>query len=111
MTFCGDMFGQKPPLILNSRCLCLTPKFSTDINLRYFPARLKFPANVNLKYVWKRGTFLGLSEIGIWFGVWIMVSEHGLSPWIFLSDRDSSCICFYPSVSHVLAHLKSPAFL
>lgn len=42
----------------------------------------------------------------IWFGVWIMVSDYGLSHSDFFSSHDSACICFYPSVSHVLAHLK-----
>lgn len=42
----------------------------------------------------------------IWFGVWIIVSDYGLSHSDFFSSHDSACICFYPSVSHVLAHLK-----
>lgn len=46
----------------------------------------------------------------IWFGVWIILSDYGLSL-ISLAVMTAPCICFYPSVSHVLAHLKSPAFL
>lgn len=43
--------------------------------------------------------------------MWIIVSDYGLSPSNFFSNHDSSCICLYPSLPHVLTHLKSPAFL